>query len=245
MNAQAYNQIIETIAPLLESRGYHAVDEEDGSYFTDGKAAVRVNYDDGREMFNLEQTGVENDQPAGEWKTLSAWLFAQDAPLKDVRSIASDFEDSLREFLGVKPTLQKNTAAAIPSRGNPGDDPTPATLAGRFLTVFPQFKGDYDRYVTDKGTFLYVHFFEEVAAPHVGALLDADDKKRLEKLFEMLNQVYCNGTKEARSVVAAVVLAGALRGQPARMETADRYMEEYPFLKTAAHYAAKVKPAKA
>ncbi len=244
MNVEAYNLIIETISKLLDAKKYHPVDLEDGSYFTDGTAAIRVRYDQDRELFYLEQTTMEGEAPSAEWKVLSNWLFAKDAPVKDAASIANDFEDSLREFLGVKPTTAKNTAAALPQKANPGEEPSPATLAGRFLTVFPQFKESYENYVTETGTFLYVHFFEEIAVPHLGALLDADDKKRLEKFFDMLNHTYCNGDKEARSVVGAVILAGALRNREDRMATAQKYMEEFPHLKTAATFAVKVKAKK-
>lgn len=241
MNAEAYNLIIETISNLLDAKQFRPVDQEDGSYFTNGTLAVRVQYDENRELFLLEQAAMEGEQPGTEWKTLSSWLFASDAPVKEAKSIANDFEDSLREFLGIKPTVQKNTAANLPGKGNPGNDPTPSVLAGRFITVFPQFKETYNQYVTEDGVFLYVHFFEEVAAPHLGALLDADDKKRLVKFFDMLNFVYCNGDKQVRAVVSAVILAGALRGQPERMKTAEKYMEELPHLKVAAQFAVKVK----
>lgn len=245
MNADAYNLIVDAVAPVLTGRSYQPVDTESGSYFTDGKAAIRVSYDEGRQMFLLEQAAMAGEAPEDAWNTLSSWLFAADAPVKDAQSIANDFVDSVREYIGVKPTVNRNTAAALPAKGNAGDDPTPAALAGRFLTVFPQFKGDYDRYVTENGAFLYVRFFEEVAVPHVASLLDADDKKRLVKLFDMLNVVYCNGTKEARAVVSAVILAGALRDHPERMETARRYMESLPHLRNAAEYAVKIKPKKA
>ncbi len=243
MNAEAYNLIIETISKLLDAKDFKAVDLEDGSYFTNGTVAVKVCYADDRELFTLEHTAMDGDAPSTDWKTLSSWLFASNAPLKDAQSIANDFEDSLREFLGVKPATAKTSTAAtaLPSKGNAGDEPTPSVLAGRFLTVFPQFKDAYSNYVTENGTFLYVHFFEEIAAPHLGDLLDADDKKRLEKFFDMLNFVYCNGNKEVRAVASAVILANALRNQPARMETAMKYLESLPHLKNAAVYAVKVK----
>ncbi len=242
MHIEAYNLIIDTISQILEAKKYHAVDTETGSYFTDDTAAVRVRYDQERTLFYLEQTTMEDGAPASEWKTLSSWLFDKDSNMKDAKSIGNDFEDTLREFLGVKPATAKTTTAAnLPQKANPGDEPTPASLANRFLTVFPQFKDRYQDYVTEGGTFLYVLFFEEVAVPHAADLLDKDDKKRLEKLFDMLNHTYCNGNKDARSVVSAVILSGTLRGQPERMTTAKKYMETMPHLKIAAEHAVKVK----
>ncbi len=243
MNIEAYNLIIETISKLLDAKDFKAVDLADGSYFTNGTVAVKVCYDDARELFTLEHSVMEGETPSTDWKTLSSWLFAANAPVKDAKSIANDFEDSLREFLGVKPATAKTSTAAgvLPTKGNSGDEPTPSVLAGRFLTVFPQFKDEYNKYVTETGTFLYVLFFEEIAAPHLGALLDADDKKRLEKFFDMMNFVYCNGNKEARAVVSASILAKALRNNPSRMETAMKYLENLPFLKITAEYAVKVK----
>ncbi len=247
MNVEAYNLIIETISKILDAKNFKPVDLDDGSYFTNGTVAVKVCYNDDRELFTLEHSVMDGDTPSTDWKTLSSWLFAANAPVKEAKSIANDFEDSLREFLGVKPATAKTStaAAALPSKGVDGDEPTPSVLAGRFLTVFPQFKEEYNKYVTEKGTFLYVLFFEEVAAPHLGALLDANDKKRLEKFFDMLNFVYCNGNKEVRAVVSAAILANALRGNPARMETAMTYLEQLPFLKTTAEFCVKTKAPKA
>ncbi|MBR4869109.1 MAG: hypothetical protein IKU10_08120 [Clostridia bacterium] len=242
MNADAYNLIIDTISHILEAKQYHAVDTDQGSYFTNGTAAIRVRYNEDHELFYLEQAVMEGEAPGESWKILSSWLFGKDAPLKEAKSIANDFEDTLREFLGVKPAAAKTTTAAdLPAKEAPGDDPTPAVLAGRFLTIFPQFKNEYQTYTTSKGTFLYVHFFEEIAVPHLCTLLDTDDKKRLVKFFDMMNHIYCNGDQEARAVVSAVLLAGALRGNAQRMATAKKYMETLPHLKTAAEFAVKVK----
>ncbi len=243
MNVEAYNLIIDTISTLLTAKQFKPVDLEDGSYFTNGTLAVRVQYAPSSELFTLEQTTMVDDIPSTDWKVLSSWIFAKSDDLKTAKSIANDFEDTLRELLGVKPTVVAN--AALPTKGNPGDDPTPVTLAGRFLTIFPQFKEKHPQYMAANGNFLYVLFFEELAVPHLGDLLDQNDKKRLEKFFDMLNHTFCNGDKEARSVVSAVILAGALRDQPKRMETAQKYLESYPHLKIAAEFAVKVKPQKA
>lgn len=242
MNIEAYNLIIETISKLLEAKQFKAVDLSDGSYFTNGTVAVKVCYSDDRELFTLEQTAMDGETPSEDWKTLSSWLFAADAPVKEAQSIANDFEDSLREFLGVKPSVSRTSSAnTLPSKGSAGDEPTPSSLAGRFLTVFPQFKNQYQNYVTENDTFLYVHFFEEIAAPHLGQLLDMKDGKRLDKYFDILNHTYCNGNKEARAVVSVCILANALRGNPQRMETALSYMEKFPFLKLTAQNAVKIK----
>ena len=109
MNTEAYNLIIDTISHILEAKKFHPVDLEDGSYFTDGTVALRVRYDEGNEQFYLEQTTMDGDAPAAEWKTLSGWLFAKDEQVKQAKSIANDFEDTLREFLGVKPATAKTT----------------------------------------------------------------------------------------------------------------------------------------
>ncbi len=245
MNVEAYNLIIDTISHILEAKQFRAVDGEQSSYFTNGTAAIRVRYDADHELFYLEQAVMDGEVPAESWKILSSWLFGKDASLKDAKSIANDFEDTLREFLGVKPaTAKTSTAANLPSKESNGDDPTPAVMAGRFLTIFPQFKEEYQKYVTEKGTFLYVHFFEEIAVPHLRALLEADDKKRLVKFFDLMNYIYCNGDQEARSVVSAVLLDGALRNNANGMTIAQKYLAELPHLKTAAEFAVKVKSKK-
>ena len=74
MNAEAYNLIIETISNLLDAKQFRPVDQEDGSYFTNGTLAVRVQYDENRELFLLEQATMEGEPRGTELKTLSSTL---------------------------------------------------------------------------------------------------------------------------------------------------------------------------
>lgn len=51
MNIEAYNLIIDKIKPLLDSRGFKAVDLDDSSYFKNDDTAVRVIFKEDKKLF--------------------------------------------------------------------------------------------------------------------------------------------------------------------------------------------------
>ena len=183
MNIDAYNLIIDTIKPLLDNRKFKTIDTDTGSYFTGENMAIRVTFDEDKSLFCLEQAGLDGEEVAGEWKTLSSWLFESSSKPQEAKSIANDFEDSLREALGIKPTVQKKSGFQMPDKGNPGDVPGVKALTNRFLTIFPQFKGEYEKCLTESGSFLYVEFYETVGAQHLKQLLKRQRQKKTEQIF--------------------------------------------------------------
>ena len=228
MNIEAYNLIIDKIKPLLDGRGFKTVDTETGSYFENGEIAVRVIFKEKEKLFCLEKCELSDDKKPSDWSLISEWLFEDGTKASYASSIGGDFEDTLREALGIKPTA--NRQAALPSKAKKNDQPTVKSLTGSFLTVFPQYKNEYPKYVTEDGAFLYAEFYETVGAPLLKELLRANDKKRLQKYFDMLDEAYRLGDLEVRSVVSTCVLAQALKGEKALTESALGYLKDKNYL---------------
>ena len=239
MNIDAYNHIIETIDPVLKQKNFVAVDKEDGSYFANETAAVKVEFNEDKNLFVLKQCALTPDgEPSDDWSTLSSWLFLPDYDAKEARSIATDFSDTLKEVFGLKPKTVQNKAS-LPEKPA-GDVHNITSLSARFLTIFPQFKDVYASYTTDTGAFLYVKFFSEIGATHLKELLKANDKKRLEKYFDALNIHYCLGDKDVRAVISSVILTEAIGNDEQLKETAYTYLADYNYLKIAADFSLKI-----
>ena len=230
MNIEAYNLIIDKIRPLLDGRGFKAVDLEDGSYFENGETAVRVIFKEDKKLFCLQKAALSEQGKPEDFTDVSEWLFEDGSKTDYAASIGSDFEDTLREVLGIKPSLGRQNAVSIPGRSKKNDQPTVTTLTGNFLTVFPQYKEEYPKFIAKNGTFLYVEFYETVAAPLLKELLAANDKKRLQKYFDMLDEAYRLGDREVRAVVSTCVLATALKGEDELTESALGYLKEKNYL---------------
>lgn len=230
MNIEAYNKIIDIIEPVLTAKGMKAVDNEDGAYFANDAQAVKVSFDEAKKLFKLNCGAVEDGKATGEWKVISEWLFPEDYTVNDAVSIGNDFSDSLGEFLGTKKTVSRTSDVSIS-----GDAKSSMSLEGllsRFLTIFPQYKEAYQEHVGKYGECLYVDFFEKTAVVCMRELLEQNDKKRLKKFFELLNQYYTLGDKNAAAVVSAVIMKESITDEKLE-QTAYKYMEDYKYLKLA------------
>lgn len=230
MNIEAYNLIIDKIKPLLDSRGFKAVDLDDSSYFKNDDTAVRVIFKEDKKLFCLQKSSLSEQSAPEDWADISEWLFEDGTKTSYASSIGGDFEDTLREVLGIKPSVSRQNAVSLPGRAKKNDQPTVVSLTGNFLTVFPQFKDEYPNFVSDNGTFLYVEFYETKAAPLLKELLRANDKKRLQKYFDMLDEAYRLGDREVRAVVSTCVLATALKGEKELTESALGYLKDKNYL---------------
>lgn len=232
MNTSAYQIILKEISPLLTEKGYAEKTQGEQTNFVGESKAVSVAFNEEKKLFELRCCGVTDGELDGEWKILSSWLFADDATDKDARSIGRDFSDSLLEELGIKPTLNKNKIA-LPDKSAGGDTPTSEALTQRFLTLAPQYKDTYREHVAANGTCYYVEFLETTATPHMRKLLEENNKKQLEKMMDMLNEIYCSGTKEATALVSVVFLGESIGDSEELLSVALSYMEEYRYLAVA------------
>ena len=236
MNAEALDIILEQLEPVFEKKGFSPKGEEAAGQYSNGEVTVRIVFLEDKNLFELHLCRSAEITEASQWDVLSSWLFLPDYGEKDAKSIGFDFADSLKSALGIKPEKSRSNGVDLPGKGNPGDSPTPEVLAQRFLAVFPQYKDAYRDHVAANGVCLYVSFFEEYAVPHLRGLLRENNAKHLQKFMEFLNEVYTLGNKDAQALVSCVILGGAIEHDKELLQTAESYMEEYPYLKTATRH---------
>lgn len=232
LNTEAYEIILDTLKPILEKKEMQKRDQEGQEYYSNSDVAVRVVFEEKKNLFQLQRAKAEEGVPQGEWETLSSWLFPPEYGEKDAKSVGNDFSDTLQDALGVKPQGRTGNIE-LPSKGEPGAVPTPSSLMQKFLTIFPQYKEKYKEHVAQYGECLYVQFFEQYAAPHLRALLREKNAKQLAKYMEFLNEVYTLGNQDAQALVSRVIIGEALDGDVQLKEQVEGYMEEYPYLKQA------------
>lgn len=240
MNVDAYNLIIDQLQPLFKHADLKAVDTEDGSYFINSDRAIKITFNEASKVFELSQCGVSDEKPDEGWQVLTSYLFLDDYTIKDAKSVANEFEDTLRDSMGIKPASDGVNTSAIPTPDKSLNVRNVETLTAKFLQIFPQYKDEYAKYVAESGQFLYASFYTEIASPLLLNLLKANDKKRLVKYFEMLNEHYCQGDNDVRSVVSVIILGETLKGEPEALETAKAYIEEYKYLKTCLQFSLSI-----
>ena len=158
MDKANYQLIIDGIFEVLKAKEFKKETFEGGEYFTDGKKAFMVDYDDEKQLISLKTALLEEGEGV-EWKELSSWLMGEDATERDKESIKNDFADSVLEQLGAKAGVKGVQKVEMPSKKKNADSIDIESFAARFLSIFPAHKDEYKANVSKYGEFLYDDFF--------------------------------------------------------------------------------------
>ena len=206
---KAFNLIAGKVEDELKGSGYtrqkvaSESDNELVALFTSENLAYSVVYYKDKQQMVLRSCAMTEDGPDNEWKTQSTWLY-DDAVSgqKDAESIANDFIE------GVSGTLAIRRAKQVKQKKKKSDDGTadPKFLAKRFVTFFPELKGEIkdeeDCYFPFRGA----TFAKEHLAPKIASYIKRASKPELEKFAAVFNVQYGNGDIDTRSIITIVLL---------------------------------------
>lgn len=204
--------VIKEMMPFFDEHGFKAGDE---GCFKNEKKAVKVEYNDERQMFVMNAADV-TDGIIGEYGELSAWLFDDTQTASDATAVGIDFTATLRENLGIKikraivdgidlPTAQKN--GVLNTTG----------FTKKVLDVYPQYKDSYKEHISKYGNYLYIEFFSVTLIPQIKEVLAGNNKKTVKKLFDMLEIGYINGDKETVNIIVACLAAAVCHDETLKL----------------------------
>ncbi len=154
-------------------------------------------------------------------------LDAETADSKDVKYIVNEFSETLVEHFGTKaqkPTKQKlptPVSKAAAKSGAVSYDPN--TLANRFTAIYPELREEYKANCDKYGQFLPEDFFMNHGTPVVLATIKENDPVKMRKLFNLLNDIYEDGTNEVQSLIAVTIL-GAMNNDQDMLAACVDYM---------------------
>ena len=242
---EALALIFKGVAPVLSENGFEPVypagvrkseppiEEQEGGKlrlsFQGERDAVRIEYREQR-IF-LMCTDINAAEATDEdYKQASLSLFdPAGIDDKDIRYISNEFTDTICQKFGKKarsvaksklPTPVSKSAA---KSGALAYDPN--TLASRFTTMYPELREEYRANVEKYGEFLAEAFFAQYGTPAAMQTIRQNDKQRMKKLFNLLNDIYEDGTNETQSLIAVTIL-GAMHTDAQLVENAKEYMSE-------------------
>lgn len=203
MDNRYLDKVIAEMQPFFDENGFKEVD---GVYKNDKKVAS-VEYNDDRQMYVLKTADIAEDG-SYELSEISAWLFDDSQNAKDAVAVGIDFTSSLRDELGIKRTRSATAASAVdlPTASKDGAYNVSA-FTKKMLDVFPTLKDDYKAHVAYYGNFLYLNFFGEKLVPQIKAVLFENNKKKVKKLFDVLQNGYLQGDRDTVNTIVAVVAA--------------------------------------
>lgn len=177
-------------------------------YKGENKALKIEHFNDKLTLFGANKEGeiLESD-----YTKLSASLFDEEScDSKGVRYVINEFGETLVETFGtktvkpVKSKLPPPVSKAAAKSGAVSYDPN--TLGNRFTAVYPELREEYKANCEKYGQFLPEDFFVNHGTPAVLATIKENNPQKMKKLFNLLNDIYEDGTNETQSIIAVTIL---------------------------------------
>ena len=148
---------------------------------------------------------------------------------KDVKSLVTEISDYMTDMYVTKTKAVAKTKApqtvskAAAKSGALSYDPI--TLATRLAGMFPETKEGIRQNIDENGEFLCEEYFVNVMNPYVLAVIKENNAQKMKKLFNILSEVYEDGTNEVQSLIAVTVL-GQINYEPEMIQNIMPYLSD-------------------
>lgn len=168
-------------------------------------------------------SAVEDD-----YKKISTTLFdPEKADDRDLKYLVNDFNDGIIDTFGKKGNSAKKlpqpVSKAAAKNGTVYYDLI--TLGSRFTGVYPELKDAYKENIEKYGEFLADDFFLNYGNAKFRETVQKNDPVQMKKLFNMLNNVYNDGTNQVQSVIVVTIM-GSLYDDETLLANCVDYMED-------------------
>ncbi len=235
--------IYKGLAVAVKECGFTAVipegTEADAVPAVNDSGRVYIEYKGENKAFKIEHfnnkisllgANKEGEILASDYSQLSLSLLeAESANEKDIKYIVNEFSETLVENFGtktvkpVKSKLPTPVSKAAAKSGSVSYDPN--TLANRFTAIYPELREAYKENCEKYGQFLPEDFFMNYGNAAVIETIKENNPVKMKKLFNLLNDIYEDGTNETQSVIAVTIL-GSLENNQELLANCVDYMSE-------------------
>lgn len=149
-----------------------------------------------------------------DYSLLASYLMLlEEYDLKDVKSVANEIAENLTEAFTPKQIAKRQqnikaqatvSRSAVKSGSLLYDS---ATLAIRLAALYPEIKDAYKNHLERYDEFLCENFFMTVVNPLVYATIRENNPQKMKKLFNIINEIYEDGSNEVQDVIIVTMLA--------------------------------------
>lgn len=225
-----FNSIVKELESTLNSLGFEKVegdkstDEKSVVEFVGEKGAVSLQYS--QEKFMI----FTGELPDTATNKLSVSLLDSDADAKDIKFIVNESKESLNDKFAKKAAVQKKASQKTPHTVSKaavknGSFYDANTLASKLCLVFPELRPDYKENLNTYGEFMAEEFFAEFATEKIINAIKENNPQTMKKLFQILNEIYEDGTNDTQSLIAVSIL-GNLNNDNILLSHCVDYMSE-------------------
>lgn len=230
VNSSLFKGILDNADETLKKYGYTRCEfaDDNSAVYSGEHGVIKLTYEN-EKVCAFEGTDADNIDSAKKRIFLS--LLPEDAQAKDINYVSSEFCSILDDKYGVKSVsartkksgnkpVQTVSKAAVKN----GSFYDPITLASRLCLVFPEIRDDFKR-MSSEGEFLYDEYFETYATPKIIDAINKNQPATMKKMFQVLNEVYEDGTNETQTLIAVSVL-GKLQNNQVLLARCIDYMSQ-------------------
>ncbi|MBE6749263.1 MAG: hypothetical protein E7557_08575 [Ruminococcaceae bacterium] len=173
-------------------------------------------------------TADEADTPDDDMRRVSLSLLElEEYDERDLSYIFDEFTDSLLNTFKAKRELRGNVKMPTPvskSKAKNGIQSFDAvTLGNRVGGIYPELKEEYKANITEYGEFLAEDFFINHGNKFIEETIRQNDKQKMRKLFNLLNEIYDDGTNDTQSLIGVTILGTILSENPDLLPNAEGY----------------------
>lgn len=148
---------------------------------------------------------------------------------RDVKSLGNELTELLEEKYSKKTKIVSKTkqvqtvSKAAAKSGALAYDPV--TLASKLGGMYPEIKDEIKNNIDTYGEFLCEDFFVNHCSPRVIETIRTNDPQKMKKLFNILGDIYEDGTNEVQSLIAVTVL-GPIKNDPQMVQNMMPYLTD-------------------
>lgn len=238
VNVEKFKGVLNSLSDALKGFGFEQKPDEAGNYvavndeeatavFSGEKGAIKFRY--AGERVELYSADDEDSLEQGA-KRLVVSLLPEDATDKDTKYVVSEISETLNDRFSVKapvPKKQAQKAAQTVSKAavKNGSFYDASTLASKLCLVFPELREPYKANIAENGEFLGEKFFTEYGTQKVIDAINQNNPQTMKKMFQILNEIFEDGTNDTQSLIAVTIL-GELNNDQILLARCVDYMSE-------------------
>lgn len=233
---ETFNSVLSAVSEDIEKLGFEKVQDENGKHVTEADGTVAALYKSEKGCLKAEYNGdimalyAGADEESATTR-LTASLLADNADVRDIKYVASEIKETLNEKFGVKnPTVYKKQQQKTPQTVSKnavkhGSFYDANTLASRLCLVFPELRPEYKENLEKYGEFMGEEFFSKYGTKKVIEAIKQNDPQTMKKMFQILNEIYEDGTTAVQGLIAVTIL-GELNNDQILLARCVDYMSE-------------------
>ncbi len=227
-----FKKVLESLSEELTKYGFEKYQSENAAegesvtaFYQGEKGALKFEYENGI-MALYAGEDAENAT-----KRISASLLSEDADVKDVKYVTSEMAETLAAKFGVKnPTVYKKSQQKTPQTVSKnavknGSFYDANTLASKLCLVFPELRPMYKENLDRYGEFFGEEFFAKYGTQKVMDAIKENNPQTMKKLFQVLNEIYEDGTTAVQSLIAVTIM-GELNNDQILLARCVDYMSQ-------------------